>query len=168
MSTPSFFILLSIYWLNYIIQTINFHSLKKLQAFCPLGDAIRPKAKQTEIREADFIHHTRCSRGWGKVPKGDAVQTTLNTNKQQAKKCFSFLKYEDTQTHVKTLKLLKVWINAEEINKSLSLHVAKLGSFQSYRLCLCSMRRAPFWITSLYLLSSCFSWGDAWWAAALF
>lgn len=42
------------YWLNHIIQSINFHGTKKQQAVCPLGDAIRLKAKQTEFRPADF------------------------------------------------------------------------------------------------------------------
>lgn len=83
-----FFMLLSVYWLNYIIQTINFHSLKKKQAFCPLGDAIRPKAKQTEIRAAGFIHHPRCSQGCQKEMQ--RKQPWIWLNKQQAKSVFLF------------------------------------------------------------------------------
>lgn len=100
-----FFMLLSVYWPDYIIQTINFHSLRKMQTFCPLGDAIRPKAKQTEI------HHPRCSQGCQKEMQ--RKQPWIWLNKQQAKKCFSFLFvvfffiWGHTNTH-KNLKIIGI------------------------------------------------------------
>lgn len=82
--------------------SINFHSLRKLQAFCPLGDAIRPKAKQTEIRAAGFIHHPRCSL----IPGANNLEYDWISNRQ--KKCFSFLFFFWIWGHTNTRENLKI------------------------------------------------------------
>lgn len=86
-------------WITLFKQLIS--TPLKQQAFCPLGDAIRPKAKQTEIRAAGFIHHPWDQQGWKSCRRCNANKLEYDWISIKGTKVFIFSCYEDTQTHVK-------------------------------------------------------------------